>query len=415
MELGLFAEFPIRAGWYRKTRTCNIKARGFRSAAFILAPFVTLMLTAPASMAGADEAKPLRLCADPTNMPFSSDNPVMPGIYLEIGQALAKALGRPVAYDWYKSYFGKRTVRVTLLGKQCDAMIGLTPSEDFMGPAVIFSKPIASEGYALVTAKGRNISRIDDLKPFRVAVQYQTTPQNLLALRDEIEKVTVLSPEEGMKALDQGKADVAFIWGPVAGWLNKTEYGDRYQIRTTDGEGLFWPVAIGFAKGSTELRDQVDAQLPALEALIPSLSAKYGLPTDAPIKLGAAVARPLLMHASLDRAAQPVVLAQATATSAMANSAAAASAATPEAVNEGHEIFNGTCAHCHGPDAVQSERRIDLRRLRLRYADDVRNTFWKTVHEGRPAKGMPSWKDVFDDNQLNDVYAYLMTVQSPAE
>ncbi len=415
MESGLFAEFPIRAGWYRKTRTCNIKARGFRSAAFILAPFVTLMLTAPASMAGADEAKPLRLCADPTNMPFSSDNPVMPGIYLEIGQALAKALGRPVAYDWYKSYFGKRTVRVTLLGKQCDAMIGLTPSEDFMGPAVIFSKPIASEGYALVTAKGRNISRIDDLKPFRVAVQYQTTPQNLLALRDEIEKVTVLSPEEGMKALDQGKADVAFIWGPVAGWLNKTEYGDRYQIRTTDGEGLFWPVAIGFAKGSTELRDQVDAQLPALEALIPSLSAKYGLPTDAPIKLGAAVARPLLMHASLDRAAQPVVLAQATATSAMADSAAAASAATPEAVNEGHEIFNGTCAHCHGPDAVQSERRIDLRRLRLRYADDVRNTFWKTVHEGRPAKGMPSWKDVFDDNQLNDVYAYLMTVQSPAE
>jgi len=103
-------------------------------------------------MAGADDVKPLRLCADPTNLPFSSDNPATPGAYLEIGQALAKALGRPVSYDWYKSYFGKRTVRVTLLGKQCDAMIGLTPSEDFMGPAVIFSKPITKEGYALVTA-----------------------------------------------------------------------------------------------------------------------------------------------------------------------------------------------------------------------------------------------------------------------
>jgi polar amino acid transport system substrate-binding protein len=150
MEPRLFAEFPIGAEWYRKTRTCNIKARGFRSAALILAPFATLLLTAPTSLAGADELKPLRLCADPTNLPFSSDSPSMPGVYLEIGQALAKALGRPVAYDWYKSYFGKRTVRVTLLGKQCDAMIGLTPSEDFMGPAVIFSKPIASEGYALV-------------------------------------------------------------------------------------------------------------------------------------------------------------------------------------------------------------------------------------------------------------------------
>jgi polar amino acid transport system substrate-binding protein len=417
MEPRLFAAFPIKAGWYRKAcvvKISAIKSRGIRPAALILAPFVTLMLTAPATTAGAEEAKPLRLCADPTNLPFSIDNPSTPGVYLEIGQALAKALGRPVTYDWYKSYFGKRTVRVTLLGKQCDAMIGLTPSEDFMGPAVIFSKPIATEGYALVTAKGRNVSGIDDLKPLRVAVQYQTTPQNLLALRDEIEKVTVLSPEEGMKALDQGKADVAFIWGPVAGWLNKTEYGERYQIRTTDGEGLLWPVAIGFAKGSTELRDQVNAQLPALQQMIPSLSAKYGLPTDAPIKLGAAVAEPRLMHASLDTAARPVVLAQATSAAAAASDATAA-ASTPEAVNEGHEIFNGTCAHCHGPDAVQSERRIDLRRLRLRYADDMRNTFWKTVHEGRPAKGMPAWKDVFDDNQLNDVYAYLMTVQTPAE
>ena len=84
-----------------------------------------------------------------------------------------------------------------------------------------------------------------------------------------------------------------------------------------------------------------------------------------------------------------------------------------EAVNAGHEVFNGTCAHCHGPDAVQSERHIDLRRLKLKYGDDMRDTFWKTVHEGRPAKGMPSWKDVFDDKQLNDVYAYLLTVQTP--
>ena len=381
--------------------------------ASIPALVVVLTLLAPAVRAGAEDAQPLRLCADPTNLPFSSDNPSTPGIYLEIGQALGKALGRPVSFDWYKSYFGKRTVRVTLLGKQCDAMIGLTPSEDFMGPSVIFSKPITKEGYALVTARGRKVSSIDDLKQFRVAVQYQSTPQNLLALRDDIEKTTVLSPEEGMKALDEGKVDVAFIWGPVAGWLNKTEYGGRYDIQTTDGDGLLWPVAIGFAKGSTELRDKVDAQIPALVALVPDLSAKYGLPTDTPVKLSA-VAQPAAMHASRD-ATPPTVLAQGTATPVAANSAAAMPATTPEAVSEGHEIFNGTCAHCHGPDAVQSERHIDLRRLRLRYADDVRNTYWKTVHEGRPAKGMPAWNEVFDDSQLNNVYAYLMTVQSPAE
>ena len=368
---------------------CYRACRDSSSVTRILASVVALMLAAPAFPAGADEAQPLRLCADPTNLPFSSDDPVTPGVYLEIGQALGKALARPVSYDWYKSYFGKRTVRVTLLGKQCDAMIGLTPSDDFMGPAVIFSKPIAREGYAIVTAKGRKVASIDDLGALRVAVQYQTTPQNLLALRDDIQKVTVLSPEEGMKALDDGKVDVAFIWGPVAGWLNQTEYHDRYAIRTTDGEGLLWPVAIGFAKGSKELRDQVDAQLPALAAVIGGIAAKYGLPTDSPIVLAQVAASPV---------------------TAVSN----APTAKTEAVNDGHEIFNGTCAHCHGPDAVQSERRIDLRQLQRRYGEEMHDKYWKTVHEGRPAKGMPSWKDVFDDRKLEDVYAYLATVQTPA-
>ncbi|WMT73376.1 c-type cytochrome [Bradyrhizobium sp. Ash2021] len=364
---------------------------------------VILSLAAPAFRAGADEIKPLRLCADPTNLPFSSDNASMPGFYLELGQALGKALGRPVAYNWYKSYFGKRTVRVTLLGKQCDAMIGLPLSEDFMGPAVIFSKPLITEAYVLVSAKDGKVSSIDDLKGKRVAVQFLSTPQNLLAQLDEIEKVTVLSPEEGMKVLDQGKADVAFIWGPVAGWLNKTEYGDRYAIQSTEGLGLSWISAVGFAKTSIELRDQVDAALPSLETTIAGLIAKYGFPTDRPVKFNAAPTA--TKHAFLPASqALPIVLAQLT----------TVAAATPEAVSAGREVFNGTCAHCHGPDAVQSERRIDLRLLNRRYGDDMRETYWKTVHEGRPSKGMPAWNEVFTDEQLDNVYAYLLTLQTPS-
>ncbi len=60
-------------------------------------------LSAPAFQAGAGEVQPLRLCADPTNLPFSSDDPATPGLYLELGQEIGKALGRPVTYDWYKS------------------------------------------------------------------------------------------------------------------------------------------------------------------------------------------------------------------------------------------------------------------------------------------------------------------------
>uniref|UniRef100_UPI0030C71628 c-type cytochrome n=1 Tax=Bradyrhizobium sp. TM239 TaxID=2599802 RepID=UPI0030C71628 len=359
----------------------------------------------PAATSRADEVKPFRLCADPTNLPFSSNSPSQPGFYVEIGQALARALGRPIAYDWYKSYFGKRTVRVTLLGKQCDAMIGLPRSEDFMGPAVIFSSTVAREGYALVTAKDRTVSGVDDLRGKRVAVQFASTPQNLLATRDEIQKVTVLSPEEGMQALDRGNADVAFIWGPVAGWLNKTVYQDRYRVQLTEGEGLSWDAAIGFAKASTELRDQIDAVLPDLERTIADLKVKYGLPTGQALHFNA-VQTPAGTTTGAGTGAAQVASVVATETK------GDALASNAEAVGLGKEIFNGTCAHCHGPDAIQSERKIDLRLLRHRYGDEMREKFLTTVHEGRPAKGMPSWKEVFTDGQFDNIYAFLLTVQA---
>ncbi|MDH6260078.1 transporter substrate-binding domain-containing protein [Bradyrhizobium sp. BR13661] len=368
---------------------------------------VAATLITPVSPLHADEAQPFRLCADPTNLPFSSDSPAQPGFYVEIGQALAHALGRPIAYDWYKSYFGKRTVRVTLLGKQCDAMIGLPRSEDFMGPAVIFSNSFAKEGYALVAAKGQVIGGVDGLKGKRVAVQFASTPQNLLASRDDIQKVTVLSPEEGMQALDQGKADVAFIWGPVAGWLNKTSYNDRYQIQLTEGEGLSWDAAIGFAKTSTELRDRVDAVLPQLQTTIGELAVKYGLPAGQPVRFGAATV-PSGTTTGTGTGAGVTEVANVVATETKGDAAAPSG----EAVGAGKEIFNGTCAHCHGPDAIQSERKIDLRLLRHRYGDDVRNVFWKTVHEGRPSKGMPAWQEVFTDEQFDSIYSFLLTVQT---
>ncbi|WP_346657157.1 transporter substrate-binding domain-containing protein [Bradyrhizobium sp. BRP56] len=367
---------------------------------------LSALLMVPALAAGADETKPpLRLCADPTNLPFSSDDPGKPGLYLEIGQAVAQKLGRTVSTNWYKSYFGKRTVRETLLSKQCDAMVGLPLIDDFMGPAVIFSKPIAHEGYALVGSKDRKLAGVDDLRGLRVAVQYQSTPQNLLALRDDVQKVTVLSPEEGMAALAQGKVDIAFIWAPVAGWLNKTSYDDKYQIVSTEGDGLLWATAIGFAKASGALRDEVDGVLPGLQGEIAALFAKYAVPNGAPVKFGEADRA----TTSSVGASEPVTVGQAAAEKPVQTAATAGDAKGD--ATAGREVFNGTCAHCHGPDAVQAERKIDLRLLKKRYADDMESTFWKTVHDGRPAKGMPAWKDVFKDDELRNVYVYLQSVQ----
>lgn len=385
---------------------------GVRSHLGFLAVAAILALVEPISAADTSDLKPLRLCADPTNLPYSSDDASKPGFYLEVGQAIGKALGRPVAYNWYKTYFGKRTVRITLLGRQCDAMIGLPLSDNFMGPAVIFSRKISTQTYALVAAKEKVINSVEDLRGSRVAVQYQTTPQDLLALRDDIEKVSVLSPEECMKALDLGTADVAFVWGPAAGWLNKTQYESRYKIQTIEGKGLSWDAAIGFARTSKELRDQVDAALPALEQKIAELATKYGLPNDQPITLRASENTPNRL--TPQKAAMVALPAARSPSVNIASAEREPDAVSSASVNAGKDVFNATCAHCHGIDAVQSERRIDLRRLQLRYGENARATFWTTVHEGRLSKGMPAWKELLTDDALNNVYTYLLTLQTSA-
>jgi polar amino acid transport system substrate-binding protein len=255
-----------------------------------LAPLVAALafaaITAPVTAWADDDApKPFRLCADPANMPFSSSAAENPGIYVELGQDIAHSLGRPFEAVWSLSYWGKRTVRTTLLAGQCDAYIGLPAGEGFMGPQLIFSKPFLKVGYALVVPPGFQVTRLGDLKGKRVAVQFSTPPQSLVATRDDIGGVTFLNPEDAMQALARHEVAAAFIWGPTAGYMNATVFHDAYRVIPVAGDGMQWPVAIGFAKAKADLRDTVDGLLEKDAGAIHALEAKYGFPDSAPIEL----------------------------------------------------------------------------------------------------------------------------------
>jgi polar amino acid transport system substrate-binding protein len=349
-----------------------------------------LVLTARAGVA----AEPLRLCADPANLPFSSDKPATPGLYVEIGRAIASALGRPAETVWSLSYFGKRNLRETLLAGHCDLAVGLPDDADFMGPRVIFSKPILDIGYALLVPREMPVLRLDDLAGRRVAVQFDSPPQGVLATRSDIISVTGLSPEEAVRQLSDGHADAAFIWGPSAGYLDHTVLNDAYRVIPVAGPGMQWHAAIGFARKQAALRDAVDGVLPEIAPAISALAAKYALPSGAPLVLGNAESDARFVLAADD-----------------APAAAATPAPATGAIAEGRELFNGTCAHCHGPDAVVSERRINLRLLQHRYGDTMDEVFHTTVTHGRPAKGMPNWSGIFNENEFTEILAFLKTVQ----
>jgi ABC-type amino acid transport substrate-binding protein len=329
---------------------------------------------------------PLRLCADPANLPFSSNNGSgPPGLYVEIGQAVADALGRPMETVWSLSYFGKRNLRTTLLAGQCDLAVGLPAVDDFMGPRVIFTRSILNLGYALVLPKAWQAKGLEALKGKRVAVQFGTPPQSLLALRSDITTVTVMDPEEGMRKLSNGEADAAFVWGPSAAWLNRSQLHDGYDIVAVESKEMQWPAAIGFSGRQTALRDQVDAVLSRLQPRIQELAQKYAL----------AAAGPTVTHTDAGPVKTLVADNQAI------------------DVGEGRQIFDGTCAHCHGPNAVVADRKINLRLLKRKYGDEMDAVFLTTVTNGRPAKGMPTWKDVFKQQDFINILAFLKTVQEP--
>lgn len=338
----------------------------------------------------------LRLCADPANLPFSSNAPEAiqkgaPGMYVEIGQAVAQALGRPMETVWSLSYFGKRNLRATLLADQCDLAVGLPAVQDFMGPRVIFTRPILNLGYALVVAKDRAASTLDDLKGQRVAVQFGSPPQGLLAARSDITSVTAMDPEEAMRRLAAGEADAAFIWGASASYINHASLQDRFKVIPVEAPQMQFPAAIGLSSKRAALRDEIDALLGGLAPRIQEIGAKYSLAmgpavtfTDGgPIRVAAA-----------EPAAAPVQ----------------AGAGTTDAA-KGREVFNGTCSHCHGPNAVVEDRKINLRRLQIKYGEQMEETYLATVTSGRPSKGMPAWKDVFTRQDFADILSYLKTVQ----
>lgn len=337
-------------------------------------------------------AKPFRLCSDPDNPPLSSKSDAAPGIYVEFGRQIAAALARPLQVVWTPHLFADLGDK--LRSGRCDSVIGLPEHLATSDPHVIFSHPLLDVGYAVVVPPAATLADgLAALDGKRVAVQFGSPPQSLLAEHRGIHLVTVMQPGDGMQALAAGKVDAAFLWGPASGWIDKTQLRDAFKVVPVKGKQLRWRVVMAFADTQAALRDAVDHALTGLADRKPALMLKYGLATAAPVELAAS-------HEAPASAAPPSRLAAAT-----------SSADTAQEVATGHELFNGNCEHCHGHDAIQGIEQRNLRHLRKRYGDKMDRVFHYTVTHGRLAKGMPNWSGILTTAQFRAILAYLHSVQ----
>ena len=392
----------------------NMKAFAFAAA-----------LAAGALVAPAAGAEPLRVCADPDNLPFSKSEGPERGMYVELAELVGKQLNQPVEYTWYYTQMQRRALRNTIMQDACDAVFALPAGPDYKARGLRKTQAFLEVGYAIVAAPGFSFNKLDDLKSKRLAVQYGSTPQIFLSTLDGFDTTTFRSADEALSALAKGEVDAAFLWGPVAGYENKKRWDNRWRVTPVAGHDLSGAVAVAVRTQKEALAADIDRALAELKPQIAELADKYGFPRQTPVTLAMARAAPrasvvtvpssLWMTASETAPAKKSgAKAAVTASAASAAPTVTAEAAAPElseAAQAGRVQFNDRCSHCHGTDGFSPVRERNLRFLKARYSDKWQETAITTMKNGRSDAGMPAWKDILKESDIQQLVTFLVSIQ----
>jgi len=242
---------------------------------------------------------PLRVCADPNNLPFSNQR--REGFENRIAALLAAELGRPLRYVWLPERRGY--VRRTLKAGICDVLMGV-PEQ--LG-AILATRPYYRSTYVFLsrTSDPRVVRSFDDslLRRLRIGVHligddYQNTPPaQALARRHIVENVVGFSiygdyaepnpPSRLVEAVAKGTIDLAIVWGPFAGY-----FGPRQLVKLrmapvqppSDGPAIpfTFGIALGVARVDTLLLRQLDDILARRADRIDRILEQYGVPRVSP-------------------------------------------------------------------------------------------------------------------------------------
>ncbi len=418
-----------------------MKTRAFTFAALSLACCIS-----------AFAADPLRVCADPDNLPFSKSDGPERGLYVDLAELVARKINAaPVQYTWYLTYFQRRALRNT--AKECDAVFALPTNADYRARGLQKTAAFLDLSYAVVSAPAFAFNGLDDLKGKKLGVQFQTNPHILLSQRNDMPFTTYKNSDEIFEALKKGDIDAGFMWGPVAGYDNQRLHASRWKVTPLTGTDLTGQVSVAVRGEKPDLIKDIDAALIALKPEIAALAAKYGFPTGSSVKLtivgqadipalksdqrfaittvpvpaqwvanvqakpaenttktGTATKKP-----SGSSAAKAGVNAQGAAKAATGGAAMQEAAAQTPALSQnallGRVRFNDQCSHCHGADGASPIRERDVRRLKMRYDAKWKETAVATIKNGRADAGMPPWKDILKEPEIEQVLAFIETLQ----
>ena len=288
-------------------------AVGARSKRLALAAFCLVAVTALASVKSFGQGlerpqsalelidpKVFSVCADPHNMPFSTDKGE--GFENKLAELFANKLGKGIAYAWYPQATG--FVRNTLAAHRCDVIMGAPQGDDM----VQVTNPYYRTAYALVFKQGRGLEGVDTLedprlKGKRIGIVAGTPPGNNMATNGlmanakpyplVVDTRVDSSAEAMMRDLEAGDIDVGVLWGPMAGYYAQQARSPMTVVplvKETTGPRLAYRIAMGVRFADQDWKRLLNRMIADNQPAINKLLLSYGVPllddNDRPITEG---------------------------------------------------------------------------------------------------------------------------------
>jgi quinoprotein dehydrogenase-associated probable ABC transporter substrate-binding protein len=232
----------------------------------------------------------LRICADPGNMPLSTDK--LEGFQNKIAAILAEELGGTVSYFW-RPYLERGLTRQTFDNRECDILLDIPSGYEH----VLTTTPIYRTTYVFAyrSDKPRDIKSFDDpqLNNLRIGVFQHSGLREVLVrhgvknnldvhiISHDADLVPENQPWRQVQKVIDGQLDIAGVWGPFAGFL-KTMRGAPLTIQPVnlmdDAVPLEFDLSIAMRRNDVVLKYMLDNALDARKDDIRKILEEFGVP-----------------------------------------------------------------------------------------------------------------------------------------
>jgi mxaJ protein len=251
---------------------------------------VLFLVCGLAGAASGEQGEPIRVCADPNNLPYSNHD--LQGFENKIAEVIGQELGASLSYFWWPAQMG--LIRHTLQVDQCDVLISIPKGYD----PVLWTKPYYRSTYVLAYRSDRKLGlrSLDDpaLKGLRIGVHVNTPPYDALANRGLAENIVSYRlffdpqdpdpsrrPEKVLQDVLSGAVDVAVAWGPMVGYFARQHPSPALEmvpLGDDSSEAMTFEFSMGVKKGNRELKTRLEGALDRREADVRRILADYGVP-----------------------------------------------------------------------------------------------------------------------------------------